>query len=199
MCLGDAMRFVRATLGVLVLSYTAAMAEPVPLTNVGPDHPLIGEWAGQATSEGASAGVAFRFERQDDGKRVAFFSLPQTNIVDAKIGAVKQDEGIFRVYDFHMRLAPSGTPMTGHLSPAVRGDRVYFGSRDRLVYALDANTGTLRWKRATGDVVNSSPAGAWTAASTLSRSRHCRNPQTAGPAATPHNAPAAPGRPCGCD
>jgi len=35
---------------------------------------------------------------------------------------------------------------------------VYFGSGDGNVYALDANSGSLKWKFQTGDVVHSSPA-----------------------------------------
>lgn len=42
-------------------------------------------------------------------------------------------------------------------SPAVVADVVYFGSGDGHVYALDARTGELRWKFATGDVVHASP------------------------------------------
>jgi outer membrane protein assembly factor BamB len=43
-------------------------------------------------------------------------------------------------------------------SPAVDGGLVYFGSGDHNVYALDANTGELRWKYLADDVVHSSPA-----------------------------------------
>lgn len=43
-------------------------------------------------------------------------------------------------------------------SPVVVDDTVYFGSGDRQVYALDAASGALRWKFATGDVVHASPA-----------------------------------------
>lgn len=43
-------------------------------------------------------------------------------------------------------------------SPAVAGELVYFGSSDGNVYALDAATGSLKWKFKTGDVVHSSPA-----------------------------------------
>ena len=43
-------------------------------------------------------------------------------------------------------------------SPAIAGGVVYFGSGDHDVYALDARTGALRWKFATGDVVHASPA-----------------------------------------
>ena len=43
-------------------------------------------------------------------------------------------------------------------SPAVADGMVFFGSGDGYVYALDAATGTLRWKQRTGDVVHASPA-----------------------------------------
>jgi eukaryotic-like serine/threonine-protein kinase len=43
-------------------------------------------------------------------------------------------------------------------SPAVAGGLVYFGSGDSNVYALDAASGSLRWKVQTGNVVHSSPA-----------------------------------------
>ena len=43
-------------------------------------------------------------------------------------------------------------------SPAMVGDTVYFGSGDQNVYALDAQSGKLKWKFGTGDVVHASPA-----------------------------------------
>lgn len=43
-------------------------------------------------------------------------------------------------------------------SPAVWQGRVYFGSSDGHVYALDARNGKLVWKFKTGSVVHSSPA-----------------------------------------
>ncbi len=43
-------------------------------------------------------------------------------------------------------------------SPAVFHGAVYFGSGDSYVYALDAATGSLKWKFRTGDVVHASPA-----------------------------------------
>ena len=43
-------------------------------------------------------------------------------------------------------------------SPTVVNGRVYFGSGDGNVYAVDATTGVLQWKFATGDVVHASPA-----------------------------------------
>jgi eukaryotic-like serine/threonine-protein kinase len=43
-------------------------------------------------------------------------------------------------------------------SPAVAHGKVYFGSGDGNVYAVDTKTGVLQWKFATGDVVHASPA-----------------------------------------
>lgn len=43
-------------------------------------------------------------------------------------------------------------------SPAVSDGVVYIGSGDHHVYALDARTGRLRWRYATGNVVHASPA-----------------------------------------
>jgi outer membrane protein assembly factor BamB len=43
-------------------------------------------------------------------------------------------------------------------SPCVWNGAVYFGSGDGHVYAVDATSGTLKWKFKTGDVVHASPA-----------------------------------------
>jgi len=43
-------------------------------------------------------------------------------------------------------------------SPAVASGKVYFGSGDGNVYAVDARSGILQWKFATRDVVHASPA-----------------------------------------
>ena len=50
-------------------------------------------------------------------------------------------------------------PWDVYLSSAVvMQGMVYFGSGDGNLYALDANSGELRWKFHTGDVVHASPA-----------------------------------------
>jgi outer membrane protein assembly factor BamB len=50
-------------------------------------------------------------------------------------------------------------PMDVYLSsPAVFNGRVYFGSSDGHVYALDAQTGILQWSFETKDIVHASPA-----------------------------------------
>jgi eukaryotic-like serine/threonine-protein kinase len=43
-------------------------------------------------------------------------------------------------------------------SPAIANGKVYFGSGDGNVYAVDARSGVLQWKFATQDVVHASPA-----------------------------------------
>ena len=43
-------------------------------------------------------------------------------------------------------------------SPVLSNGMVYVGSGDTYIYALDAASGTLRWKFKTGDVVHASPA-----------------------------------------
>ena len=43
-------------------------------------------------------------------------------------------------------------------SPALANGKVYFGSGDGNVYAVDAASGVLQWKFQTGDVVHASPA-----------------------------------------
>ena len=43
-------------------------------------------------------------------------------------------------------------------SPVVAAGVVYFGSGDGNLYALDAGSGTLRWKFHTGNVIHASPA-----------------------------------------
>lgn len=43
-------------------------------------------------------------------------------------------------------------------SPAVANGKVFFGSGDGSVYAVDAKSGVLQWKFATQDVVHASPA-----------------------------------------
>jgi len=43
-------------------------------------------------------------------------------------------------------------------SPTIADGAVYIGSGDHNVYAIDANTGAMRWRFATGDVVHATPA-----------------------------------------
>ena len=87
--------------------------------------------------------------------------------VDAASGKLKwkfQTEGEKRFEGKHLHgsepaaeLMPD--PFDFYLSsPALWGGAVYFGSGDGNVYALDAATGTLKWKFHTGDVVHASPA-----------------------------------------
>ncbi len=73
-----------------------------------------------------------------------------------------QGESVFAAYGMF------GTPLTGEpvpdpwdlylSSPLVHDGKVYFGSSDERVYALDAKTGKPAWVHKTGGVVHSSPA-----------------------------------------
>src|SRR5581483_2275890 len=87
--------------------------------------------------------------------------------VDAASGALKwkfQTGGERRFAGKHLHGAQPNAetmpdPFDCYLSsPVVWNGAVYFGSGDGNVYALDAATGALKWKFATGDVVHASPA-----------------------------------------
>lgn len=87
--------------------------------------------------------------------------------VDASTGRLKwkfatQGEKRFEAKHIH-GLEPAAElmpdPFDFYLSsPVVAHGVAYFGSGDSNVYALDATTGSLRWKFHTGDVVHASPA-----------------------------------------
>ncbi len=87
--------------------------------------------------------------------------------VDAKTGQLRwkfqtRGERRFAGKHLHGSLPAAETmpdPWDFYLSsPGVWKGRVYFGSGDGNVYALDSSSGALRWKFKTGDVVHASPA-----------------------------------------
>ena len=87
--------------------------------------------------------------------------------VDADSGKLKwkfQTEGERRYAGKHLHGSlPAGEtmpdPFDSYLSsPVVWQGKVYFGSGDGNIYALDAASGKLAWKFKTGDVVHASPA-----------------------------------------
>lgn len=87
--------------------------------------------------------------------------------VDAATGALKwkfKTEGERRFAAKHLHGAePAGETMPDPFdlylsSPVLWNGKVYFGSGDTNVYALDAASGELRWKFKTMDVVHASPA-----------------------------------------
>jgi outer membrane protein assembly factor BamB len=71
-------------------------------------------------------------------------------------------ESVFSAYGLYGTSAASGpTPDPWDFflsSPVVHEGRVYFGSSDERVYALDAASGKLAWAFKTGGIVHSSPA-----------------------------------------
>jgi len=87
--------------------------------------------------------------------------------VDAATGTQKwkfatKGEKRFAAKHIH-GLLPESEPMPDPFdfylsSPAVSNGVVYFGSGDGNVYALDADSGVLKWTFQTGDVVHASPA-----------------------------------------
>jgi outer membrane protein assembly factor BamB len=87
--------------------------------------------------------------------------------IDAAVGQVKwtfKTGGERRFSGRHLHgMQPAGETMPDPWdcwlsSPVVWNGAVYFGSGDDNVYALDAATGSLKWKFATGNVVHASPA-----------------------------------------
>jgi outer membrane protein assembly factor BamB len=87
--------------------------------------------------------------------------------LDAASGQLKwkfQTAGERRYIGTHLHGSePAAEPMPDPFdfylsSPTIANGLVYFGSGDTNVYALDAATGSLKWKFKTGDVVHASPA-----------------------------------------
>ena len=109
-----------------------------------------------ASSPAVAGGLVY-FESYDG----IFYAL------DAAAGTVKwkfQTAGERRFSAKHLHgFIPAGETMPDPFdlylsSPAVSNGRVYFGSGDGNVYALNAATGALGWKFRTGNVVHASPA-----------------------------------------
>jgi outer membrane protein assembly factor BamB len=87
--------------------------------------------------------------------------------VDAATGTLKwkfKTEGERRFIAKHLHgIEPSSEPVPDPFdfflsSPVVADGKIFFGSGDSNVYALDATSGRLKWKFKTGDVVHASPA-----------------------------------------
>jgi len=113
--------------------------------------------AGRVASSPAVSGALVYFASYDSN----FYA------VDAASGRLRwkfQTAGERRFAGKHLHGAePAGETMPDPFdvylsSPIVVDRRVYFGSGDGHVYALDAATGKLDWKFKTGDVVHASPA-----------------------------------------
>ncbi|HEY0584745.1 MAG TPA: PQQ-binding-like beta-propeller repeat protein [Pseudoduganella sp.] len=87
--------------------------------------------------------------------------------VDARSGVRRwefatQGEARFAAYGLYgseKRAAPSRDPWDFWLSsPVVVDGRVYFGSSDERMYALDAKTGTVQWAFKSGGMIHAAPA-----------------------------------------
>ena len=103
-----------------------------------------------------------------DGNVVYFASfdgsLYAVNVKSGRLTWKFQTRGERRFAGLHLHgIEPSGEAMPDPFdvylsSPAVWANAVYFGSGDGNVYAVDKNTGALKWKFQTGNVVHASPA-----------------------------------------
>ena len=100
---------------------------------------------------------------------VVYFLSYDSNFyaVDAASGTLNwkfKTEGERRFVAKHLHgVEPASEPVPDPFdfflsSPVVAEGMVFFGSGDSNVYALDATTGSLKWKFKTGDVVHASPA-----------------------------------------
>jgi outer membrane protein assembly factor BamB len=115
------------------------------------------ETAGRITSSPAVSGGLVFFGSFDSN----FYA------VDVATGKLKwkfKTDGERRFAASHLRGAEPAAetmpdPFDFYLSsPVVSNGAVYFGSGDTNIYALEAASGTLKWKFKTGDVVHASPA-----------------------------------------
>jgi eukaryotic-like serine/threonine-protein kinase len=112
--------------------------------------------AGLASTPAVADGIAYVLAR--DGRLHA---------VDAQTGVRRwefatQGEARFAAYGLYgseKRAAPTPDPWDFWLSsPVVAHGRVYFGSSDERMYALDAKTGAVQWAFKTGGMIHAAPA-----------------------------------------
>ena len=74
---------------------------------------------------------------------------------DARHSGVFATEGVETLPGVHWQFQTQGAVRS---SPVVSGGRLYVGSTDGRLYALDAGTGALQWRADVGSPVSSSPA-----------------------------------------
>lgn len=135
---------------------------------------------GRIAEPGPKRGI-IRYKVGDDpvtGKVITFFDPPGSwpvygapKIYDDKLYFLAADFAVYCVdmngsqvwrYQTQQPVGherPFGMPDSNvESSPAIAEGAVYIGSRDGSVYALDAGSGALKWRFATGGPVDSSPA-----------------------------------------
>ncbi|MGW8394061.1 outer membrane protein assembly factor BamB family protein [Pseudoduganella sp. HUAS MS19] len=102
-----------------------------------------------------------------DGTVYALARDGRLHAVDAATGARRwefatQGEARFAAYGLYgseKRAAPARDPWDFWLSsPVVADGRVYFGSSDERLYALDAKTGAVQWAFKSGGMIHAAPA-----------------------------------------
>src|SRR5947208_317237 len=71
---------------------------------------------------------------------------------------VFETKGVYRLHGVKWKFKTERVIEAWFSSPSVADGVVYAGSDDSYLYALSAQTGELKWKVKTGDVVYSSPS-----------------------------------------
>lgn len=105
------------------------------------------------------------FDASDDDGRIAWrfhpagtiYGPPAFDPVRGRVYFGTSDKRLYALDVRGMFLWSFDTEDSIASRPVVAGDTVVFGSEDRDVYAVDADTGALRWREKTGGAVVSSP------------------------------------------
>jgi outer membrane protein assembly factor BamB len=131
--------------------------------------------AGRVAYAGSTDGVLYALDRDDGGLRWRYDAgspLASTPAVASGIAIVTGRDGRIHGVDAGTGAGLWQTPTGADLpwpwggegfdyyvsSAAIAGDTAYVGAGDGGVYALDARTGEVRWRAATGGRVRGSPA-----------------------------------------
>ena len=102
-----------------------------------------------------------------DGMVYALARNGRLYAVDAETGVRRWDFATqgearfaaYRLYGSTKKSGPTADPWDFWLSsPVVADGRVYFGSSDERLYALDAKTGTIQWAFKSGGMIHAAPA-----------------------------------------
>lgn len=132
-----------------------AAANTVPATWVPADPPLVlaARHAGDLTAFDPRGRTVWRFHPTG-----VIYGPPAWDAKRARIYFGATDK---KLYALDVRGLFLWSFLTGDnvaSRPVIAGDVVVFGSEDRHIYGLDANTGRLKWRTPTGGPVVSSPA-----------------------------------------
>lgn len=142
---------------VTLAACTAALA----LGQDGPSGPtaadLAGTWAGTATHEGETTPVALELEPGDDGKILIKASIPAIHLASQPRAASGEERFRVRVVEKPIERLAFDNPKSRFdrfgSDVTVSGGRLYLGTHDGRVLALEPAQGTRIWEFAAGDSV----------------------------------------------